>query len=705
MFFHATGAAFSARSDCLSKFRNHLMSSVCAALIIAASGSGAHAQDVPGKYFNADGSKTDDLEKAAATWRNDPEFRRNFGVGAMKTEYAYARGLSGAHIKLGVFDNGTWRGHSEFADPGKLETITTTGTRAYTDPYVLAAKQSGNKGDPFVLDGGDSIPWASRSIYHGTGVAGIVGALRNGKGMHGIAFNSSIVAASNGDPGPEDGIVEGNDENIYRAGFDALINAGVRGIVNSWGIGYDEKTNGINLPPPLYRVGTKPYKLSDGIAQYYSNPTHGTYAAAEKVARAGIVQVFAAGNDYGSEPESIPGLPYFRPDIEANWITVVALTSQRSPANYTNFCGYTKWYCVSAPGHLTNTSSFNGGGDKKIETYEDFTGTSAAAPHVLGALGLVFERFHYLTNAQARDVLLTTSNHLGTGDANTPDKLYGWGLIDLQKAMNGPGQFMGRFDANLGAGVRDTWSNDISQVALDQRKREEAEEVAAWAARKKAQGWESGIGEKQRSELAKIIEPKFSSDKLTTAEGLLANLFKAVAANATTKVNLDVAFANSKIKADPLAKVLLADFTKAYPKAVTTYGTDPSLDYAAYKTNRKDDPLAVLKQSMLAELMMPLETEYQFTETRTAYLSGKLADVKSYDAGLTKSGAGSLWLTGKNSYRGDTVINGGELGIGLGGSIISASVINDTGLLTVDGTAAAVTANAGGRLKINTTGV
>ncbi|PRD49478.1 autotransporter outer membrane beta-barrel domain-containing protein, partial [Phyllobacterium myrsinacearum] len=31
--------------------------------------------------------------------------------------------------------------------------------------------------------------------------------------------------------------------------------------------------------------------------------------------------------------------------------------------------------------------------------------------------------------------------------------------------------------------------------------------------------------------------------------------------------------------------------------------------------------------------------------------------------------------------------------------------INDTGLLTVDGTAAAVTANAGGRLKINTTGV
>ncbi|MCK0427939.1 hypothetical protein, partial [Salmonella sp. L-S2402] len=73
MSFHATGAGFSARSDRLSKFRKHLMSSVCAALIVAAVGSGAHAQEVPGKYFNADGSRTDDLEKAAATWRT-PEF-------------------------------------------------------------------------------------------------------------------------------------------------------------------------------------------------------------------------------------------------------------------------------------------------------------------------------------------------------------------------------------------------------------------------------------------------------------------------------------------------------------------------------------------------------------------------------------------------------------------------------------------------------
>ncbi|MBA8902117.1 hypothetical protein, partial [Phyllobacterium sp. P30BS-XVII] len=83
MSFHATDAGFSACSARLSKFRNHLMSSVCAGLIITAAGLGAHAQQMPAKYFNADGSKTSDLEAAAATWRADKEFQANWGVGAM----------------------------------------------------------------------------------------------------------------------------------------------------------------------------------------------------------------------------------------------------------------------------------------------------------------------------------------------------------------------------------------------------------------------------------------------------------------------------------------------------------------------------------------------------------------------------------------------------------------------------------------------
>ncbi|MFC6746345.1 autotransporter-associated beta strand repeat-containing protein [Methylobacterium persicinum] len=52
--------------------------------------------------------------------------------------------------------------------------------------------------------------------------------------------------------------------------------------------------------------------------------------------------------------------------------------------------------------------------------------------------------------------------------------------------MNGPGQFLGSVAANLPAGTRDTWSNNISEDALIQRKQENDAAAAAWAARKAA---------------------------------------------------------------------------------------------------------------------------------------------------------------------------------------------------------------------------
>ena len=531
--------------------------------------------------------KTDDLAAALASWRTD-EFKRNFGVGAIRSEYAYVRGITGKDITLGVFDNGTWKKHSEFNKPGKLETLTTTGIRAYTDPYVLVRKLNGNKGDPFVLDGGNSVPWAARSIYHGTGVAGLVGALRNSSGMHGVAFDANLVAANNGDPGPEDGIVEGNDENMYKAGFEALANAGVRGIVNSWGIGYDEKIDGVTLPAPLYKVGSKPYKLADGVSQYLSNPTHGTYDATANVAKAGIIQVFATGNDKHSAPESIPGLPYFRPDIEDGWINAVALMDSTLPASYSNYCDFTKWYCVSAPGHLTTTASFTGEGDSKVESYLDFTGTSAAAPMVLGALGLVMQRFPYLTNSQARAVLLTTSRHLGKSAQGVPDNIYGWGIVDIEKAMDGPGQFIGRFDASLpesyNGANEEVWGNDISETALVQRKIEDTAEHVTWEALKKTRKWESGV-----------------------------------------------------------------------PATASTSD----------------------------------KAEYAFRKARDeAYLA------RQYFGSLAKSGLGTLRLKGKNTYTGDTLINGGLLAVD--GSLTSKVLVNNTGMVGGNGTLGSLVTNAGG---------
>ena len=103
------------------------------------------------------------------------------------------------------------------------------------------------------------------------------------------------------------------------------------------------------------------------------------------------------------------------------------------------------------------------------------------------------QRYPYLTTSQARDVLLTTARHLGDGAADVPNDVVGWGVPDLKKAMSGPGQFLSRFHANLGEGIADTWANDISQVALDQRRSEETVKVAAWKQRKAEKGWDKGF--------------------------------------------------------------------------------------------------------------------------------------------------------------------------------------------------------------------
>ena len=94
---------------------------------------------------------------------------------------------------------------------------------------------------------------------------------------------------------------------------------------------------------------------------------------------------------------------------------------------------------------------------------------------------------------QVRDVLFTTATHKNT-DGSTfdywtapdgvPDERYGWGMPDLEKGMYGPGQFLGRVQYNASKAPLDVWSNNISQIAIKQREREDLQ----WLANYKQQG-------------------------------------------------------------------------------------------------------------------------------------------------------------------------------------------------------------------------
>jgi len=376
-----------------------------------------------------------------ASWRSN-EFNAEWGLGAIHAEQAYAAGYTGKGVKLGIFDQPVYAQHPEFASPGKVINLVTTGIREYTDPYIPV-----KKGDAFRYDGTPSVDSDGTLGSHGTHVGGIAAGNRDGGEMHGVAFNAQIISAENGDPGPEDGIILGNDGAVYQAGWDALIASGARIINNSWGIGITEKFDeGGKDPAYPHFTLTDAQKQFDQIKQILGTKAGGAYQGAIDAARSGIVTIFAAGNDYNlNNPDAMAGLAYFVPEIAPNWLSVASLQDPNNSGDYSistfsSRCGYTASFCVAAPGSKVYSSIIEGNSLENLTTgYAKYSGTSMAAPHVAGSIAVLMERFPYMTGAQVASVLKTTTVDMG---APGIDALFGWGMIDLGKAIRGPGMFV-----------------------------------------------------------------------------------------------------------------------------------------------------------------------------------------------------------------------------------------------------------------------
>ncbi|MFJ4193818.1 autotransporter domain-containing protein [Pseudomonas sp. NPDC089534] len=477
-----------------------------------------------------------------ASWRS-AEFLRDWGLGRMQADQAYAAGITGQGVKIGALDSGFDAPHPEFS-ADRYHPVLANGS--YLDGSAYSVNGTLNPNN-------DS---------HGTHVVGTMGAARDGSGMHGVAYNAQIYV---GNTNKNDSFLFGPnpDPRYFKAVYDALADAGVRAINNSWG----------SQPPDVsYRT------LADLHAAYAQHWNQGTWLdAAADVSRRGVINVFSAGNSGYPNASVRSALPYFQPDLEGHWLAVSGL-DQGNLQKY-NQCGIAKYWCITTPGAKID-STVPGGG------YAIKSGTSMAAPHATGALALVMERYPYMTNRQALEVLLTTATQLDGSVTEAPTTQVGWGVANLARAMRGPGQLLGAFDANLAAGQRDVWSNDISDKALIQRQSEDLAEHAAWQQTLQTRGWQNGL-------------PAGSSQQDRT-------------------------------------------------------------DYAV---------------GML----------------RVAAAAGRV-----YEGSLTKSGAGQLVLSGNNSYRGATTVNGGLLTVN--GSLASAVTVNDGGTLGGSGRIGALTANGGGRV-------
>ena len=257
-------------------------------------------------------------------------------------------------------------------------------------------------------------------------------------------------------------------------------------------------------------------------------------AAYEVAKEKGLVQVFTAGNrSLMAESFTRASLPYFRPDAEKYWVNV---TGQRGGDGYPNdetptnkwwskyydyasgsygaassdiqiynYAGDAKWWTIAAPAtniysayvHIMNEDDYGAVNNDNYGSpiYKSSGGTSMAAPHVSGALGVILSRYPYMSADQARDVMLTTARQttLRKGlegkplerwetEQGVPSNVWGWGILDLGKAMFGPGQFLGNMKINLNQ--NDVWSNDISDKAIKARQVEDQAEAATWTTRK-----------------------------------------------------------------------------------------------------------------------------------------------------------------------------------------------------------------------------
>lgn len=659
----------------------------------------AFAQEMS-SYHNADGTMTNDLEAAKSSWQEDAEFNGSWGLKAIKADGAYARGYTGLGSRLGVIDQPVWSGHNEFAAPvggkDKLTFITTSGTYVYDDPYI-----DREPGDTFTYNGGIYVDNSGVSD-HGTHVGGIAAANRDtGTGrrveVQGVAYNAQIFAADNGDPGPEDGIVRGNDGSAYAAAWQAMIDSDVDVITNSWGIGVSPAEY-VTERSWEYAQASKQYREIESIL---GTPEGGAYDGVLKAARSDIIIEFSAGNDYGLEPDAMAGLAAFVPDVEKNWIATMSVAqdpnspSGLSPSNFTSICGYTKYFCVGAPGTDINssivTADTTGKAPGTILTdlepaYAEFSGTSMAGPHVSGAIAVLKERFPYLSNGELANILKTTSTDMGDPGV---DDVYGWGLLNLDKAMNGPGQLLGHLDANLAEGQSDTWSNDISDEGLRQRKQEEQAEVANWAETKEDL-------RATEQPLPAAIEP--TDDFVTgidNAKGLLSAAIDVLTRGVYTPEKFAAAI--GALEADPAGKELLAYYDEYNLNWRLYYaGETDYTDFIAGRTNAElaEDTLNNERIKVIAA-NDNIDVLIEGGQYRVNQLSQKTdAD---YASSLTKSGAGALRLTGDSTYSGDTNVNGGLLAVD--GSITSRAVVNAGGMLGGNGTVGRLVANQGGTVS------
>ncbi|HJV83929.1 MAG TPA: S8 family peptidase [Noviherbaspirillum sp.] len=273
----------------------------------------------------------------------------------IKADAAYLRGITGSGVTIAVLDTGINASHREFAMPGKL-------VQGYN-----------------AIDGGSDVTDRSG---HGTHVAGILAADRDGRGIFGIAYDARLLP-----------VKVFTDSGM---GSTAALDRGLR-----------------------YAIGRAAIvNMSLGAAGSYDPQ------AMQEAVHAGMLLVVAAGNDHARNPDWPARF------AKENWagsqiIAVGAVDAANRIAAYSNRAGDTApWFLVAPGSSIVSTYPVN--------QYAAMSGTSMATPMVSAAAALVKQLWPSLSAEQIATILFVTATDLG---APGIDPVYGRGLLNIDKAL------------------------------------------------------------------------------------------------------------------------------------------------------------------------------------------------------------------------------------------------------------------------------
>jgi subtilisin family serine protease len=313
---------------------------------------------------------------------------------------------AGQGIKIGIIDDGIdWRHRffspASFAMPAGFP----KGNRAYTTAKVIVARSFPPAGPKSRYA---RLPFDPVNSVHGTHVAGIAA------GDHG-------TSAPNPD-GSGSVSVSGIAPRAYLGNYRVLtIPTGQFGLDGN----SPEIVAGIEA---AVRDGMDVINLSLGEPEI--TPTRDIVVQAiNGAARAGVVPVVAAGNDFGSLGFGTVASP----GSAAGAITVAAATKSRVIASFSS-AGPTPYSLrlkpdVSAPGESILSSV-----PRRFGTWREFDGTSMATPHVAGAAALLRQRHPDWSVAEIKSALVLTGNRVLAHRGEALPTREGGGMIWLPRA-------------------------------------------------------------------------------------------------------------------------------------------------------------------------------------------------------------------------------------------------------------------------------